>query len=58
MCSERGDAPKIEVTPEMIEAGVGELLCFQWGLDRAEDVARKIFIAMNKASPARLHIAE
>jgi hypothetical protein len=47
------DTDEIEVTPEMIEAGVAELKHFNPDFDRAEDAVRWIFEAMELNSRAR-----
>ena len=38
--------PRIEVTPEMIAAGVAELAGFYWDTEDSEDAVRRIFLAM------------
>jgi hypothetical protein len=44
--------PEIEVTPEMIEAGLGELMQFSREGDVYEDRVRSIYEAMVRASPS------
>ena len=43
---------EIEVTPEMIEAGLGELMQFSRNADVYEDRVRSIYEAMVRASPS------
>ena len=40
---------EIEITPEMIEAGIGALVAYNPKFDLEEDGARRIFTAMFKA---------
>lgn len=42
---------EIEVTPEMIEAGLGELMQFSRAADVYEDRVRSIYEAMVRARP-------
>ena len=46
---ERDETAEIEITPEMIEAGVRALVSYNPRLDLEEDGARRIFMAMIKA---------
>ena len=50
------DDPEIEVTPEMIEAGVraADLIGFRWGWDSEETVVLRAYLAMDAARHARL----
>lgn len=47
MCQE---TKEIQITPEMIEAGAIELVCFDWMECDAEDAVRRVFTAMVVAS--------
>ena len=58
----RGDRPaheisaedEIEITPEMVEAGVKELNIYDWRLDWPADEVREIFsVMMEKKIPKR-----
>ena len=40
------DAGDVEITPEMIEAGVSELVLYEQGVDNGYDVVVRIFLAM------------
>jgi hypothetical protein len=51
--AENHSTDEIEITPEMIEAGVGFVLEFRWDRHDAEDVAAKIYKAMWLARPQR-----
>ena len=42
---------RVEITPEMVEAGVQILTHYEWGWSNAEEYARRIFIAMYEARP-------
>ena len=44
--------PRIEVTPEMIEAGKAELVCFEWLECDPADAARRVYLAMTAACHA------
>ena len=41
----------IEITPEMIEAGVNLLMDFEWGWGNPQDYVTKIFRSMCLAAP-------
>lgn len=42
---------EIEITPEMIEAGIEELVMFDRRFDTFQDGAKDIFLAMISATP-------
>ena len=46
MCSERGDASEIEVTPEMTEAGAKEVIGFDPDRESSCDVAIRVYQEM------------
>ena len=49
LCSERRDASEIEITPEMIEAGVSEWLRWQESDDySARNLVRTVYLAMRR----------
>ena len=49
MTKARLDTEETEVTPEMIEAGVGAFWSFDARFEDAEDVVRRIWCGMNAA---------
>jgi hypothetical protein len=52
--SRQASADEIEITPEMIDAGLNELALYEPGWDAGSDVVRAIYTAMEKA---RLQVA-
>jgi hypothetical protein len=44
--NETGVTDEIEVTPEMVRAGVAEIAGFYWDTEDSEDAVRRIFDAM------------
>ena len=42
----KSGVPRIEVTPEMIQAGASELAGFYWDTDDSIEAARRVFLAM------------
>ena len=51
MCSERRDTSEIEITPEMIEAGLRELSNFDPDFDSGSEFVAMLYQAMFEKSP-------
>jgi hypothetical protein len=49
LAGQAGGSGVIEVTPEMIDAGLNELVLYEPGWDCGSDVVREIYTAMERA---------
>jgi hypothetical protein len=55
--AERDRLATLDVTPEMIEAGMNELRCYGDGGETAEEIVTRIFLAMVEAWRARAFLS-
>ena len=47
---------KIEITPEMIDAGAAEIMCYDRDYERVSDVARRVYLAMAAARLSKARV--